>query len=376
MLHAITKVVDSHPKLTPKKINYFKSKLGKPLDSYPSSLGTYEDMLIEGRLKKGKSYFLLIKVSTLFADDTYNRIDELNLTKVMENLEKLRGFSYDSANTLVAYLRPDGTLVLTQGNHRAAMCYLTLGPDGYVVVKVIVHDAETIAECIKIEAINFTTDNNLRWNMVAKHKFKGNLKAEQTEAVELYNFVKPFGVSIADTHRDDYVCTHTFESYGNLLEALSIDDTRDKEYVRNALDSLTSHLKTEKDIRGFLFVGLVLFQKVFKTRMNKIESHNRLICSFDDFIKYIFEERRMFNGSGPITTQQDVVEDSGGIKVREFFASRFVVLYNEYCFNRGIDFRKGGLKGNCAIPETCDEWKVLVENLSPVKMRLLSAERF
>jgi hypothetical protein len=115
---------------------------------------------------------------------------------------------------------------------------------------------------------------------------------------------------------------------------------------------------------------------VFKTRLDKIESHNRLICSFDDFIKYIFEERRMFNGSGPITTQQDVVEDSGGIKVREFFASRFVVLYNEYCFNRGVDFKRGGLKGNCAIPETCDEWKALVENLSPVKMRLLSAERF
>jgi hypothetical protein len=376
MLHSITKVVDSHPKLTPKKINHFKSKLGKPLDSYPSSLVCYEYMLNEGRLKKGKSYFLLIKVSTLFADDTYNRIDELNLTKVMESLEKLKGFSYDSANTLVAYLRPDGTLVLTQGNHRAAMCYLTLGPDGYVVVKVIVHDAETIAECIKIEAINFTTDNNLRWNMIAKHKFKGNLKAEQPEAVELYNFVKPFGVSIANTHRDDYKCTHTFESYGNLLEALSIDDTRDKQYVANALESLTSHLKTEKDIRGFLFVGLVLFQKVFKTRLDKIESYNRLICSFDDFIKYVFEERRMFNGSGPITTQQDVVEDSGGIKVREFFASRFVVLYNEYCFNRGVDFRKGGLKGSCAIPETCDEWKVLVENLSPVKLRLLSAERF
>jgi hypothetical protein len=376
MLHAITKVVDSHPKLTPKKINYFKSKLGKPLDSYPITLDTYENMLSKGLLKRGQSYHLLIKVSTLFADDIYNRIDELNLTKVMENLEKLKGFSYGSANTLVAYLRPDGRLVLTQGNHRAAMCYLTLGPDAYVVVNVIVHDAETIEDCIKIEAINFTTDNNLRWNMIAKHKFKGNLKAGLPEAIQLYDFVKPFGVSIADTNRDDYVSTHTFESYGNLLEALSIDDTRDKQYVKNALESLTSHLKAEKDIRGFVFVGLVLFQKVFKTRLDKIESHNRLICSFDDFIKYIFEERRMFNGSGPITTQQDVVEDSGGIKVREFFASRFVVLYNEYCFNRGVDFKRGGLKGNCAIPETCDEWKALVENLSPVKMRLLSAERF
>lgn len=376
MLHAITEVVDSHHKLTSKKINYLKSKLGKPLDSYPETLDTYENMLSKGLLKKGQSYFLLIKVSTLFADDTYNRIDELNLIKVMENLEKLKGFSYDSANTLVAYLRPDGRLVLTQGNHRAAMCYLTLGPNGYVVVKVIVHKVETIAECIKIEAINFTTDNNNRWNMIPKHKFKGNLKAEQTEAVDLYNFVKPFGVSIANTHRDDYKCTHTFESYGNLLEAIAIDNTKDKQYVINSFESLTSHLKTEKDIRGFVFVGLVLFQKVFKTRMDKIESHNRLICSFDDFIKYVFEERRMFNGSGPMTTQHDIVDGSGKIKLREYFASRFVVLYNEYCFNRGVNFQKGGLKGKCAIPDTCEEWKSLIQKLSPIEMRLLSTSSF
>ena len=55
MLHAITKVVDSHPKLTPKKINYFKSKLGKPLDSYPITLDTYENMLSKGLLKRGQS---------------------------------------------------------------------------------------------------------------------------------------------------------------------------------------------------------------------------------------------------------------------------------------------------------------------------------
>jgi hypothetical protein len=376
MLHAITKVVDSHPKLTPKKINHFKSKLGKPLDSYPNYLPFYEDLLINKSLKPGNSYIVLIKVKHLFADDKYNRIDELNLTKVMENLESLKGFSYSAANTLVAYLRPDGKLVLTQGNHRAAKCYLTQGPDAYVVVNVFVHASITIEECIEIESINFTTDNNLRWNMVQKHKFKGNFHAKQTKAVELYNFVKPFGVSIAGTNEGDYVATHTFESYGNLEEAIGLDDTKTKEYVTKALISLTTHLKKEKDIKGFLFVGLVLFQKVFNTRLDKIQKNNASICSFNDFIKYIFEERKMFNGSGPSTTQSDIVEDSGGIKVREFFASRFVVLFNEYCFSRNIDFKRGGLKGNCAIPETCDEWKTLVENLSAVKMRLLSAERF
>lgn len=375
MLHYVTKVVDKHPSLTPKKLNYFRSTLSKPKDPQPLNISKFQDLYKANALKPGHSYHLLFRVGDLCADDKYNRIDELNLPKAMANLEKHKGFSYAAANTLVAYLRPNGKVVLTQGNHRAAKCYLTQGPDAYVVVNLIVHTAKTIEECVQVESENFTTDNNDRWNMVQKHKFKGNFHAGIKEAVELYNFVKPFGVSIAGTNKGDYEATHTFESYGNLEEALSLDDTPDKFYVTSALTSLTKYLK-ETDIKGFLFVGLVLFQKVFNSRLEKIEKNNRLICSFDDFIKYVFDERRMFNGSGPLTSQQDIVEDSGGIKVREFFASRFVVLFNEYCYVRGIKFNCGGLKGNCAIPESCDEWDKLTMNLSNVKKRLLSAERF
>jgi hypothetical protein len=124
-----------------------------------------------------------------------------------------------------------------------------------------------------------------------------------------------------------------------------------------------------------LFVGLVLFQKFFNERINKIFMKNMNKSSFDDFIHFIFNERRTFNGMGNLTTQKDVVVDSAAIKVRTFHASRFVVLFNEYCFARGIDWKVGGLKGSCAIPESCDEWQNLIETVSPVQRRLLSAER-
>lgn len=374
MLHNIVKIVDGHPKLTTKKMNYFRSTLSMPLDLYDITLPKYEDMLAAKAFKSGVSYIVLVKVKNLFADDKYNRITELNLEKAMKHLEESKGFSYSSANTLVAFLRPDGKLVLTQGNHRAAKCYLTQGGEAYVVVSLHVHNNYDIDVCIETEAKNFNTDNTKRWNMIQEHKFKGGYVSGEKMYVELYDFVKPFGVSIAGTNIGDYTSTHTFESYGNLFESLSFDDTPNKEYVTSALESLVTHL-TEKDIKGFLFVGLIMFQKVFGERIAKIQKTNKQI-SFDDFIKYVFTERRLYNGNGPLTTQQDIVEDSGGIKIREFFASRFVVLFNEYCWNRQVTMVKTGLKGAIAIPESCAEWNSLLEGVSSVKRRLFSVDRF
>lgn len=375
MLHNIVKVVDGHSKLTPKKLNHFRTKLGGMKDLPPSDLRLYEDLVKSKSLKPGNSYICLVKVSELYGDSKYNRTDDLHLQKAMDNLEDKGGFWYKHANILVAYLRPDGTLVLTQGNHRTAQRYLTQGPDGLVVVNVIVHDTADLNKINEIEAANFDADNMARWNMIQEHKFKGSYHAGKKEYVELYNFVKPFGVSIAGTNVGDYIATHTFESYGNLLESLVVDDTSNKEYVKMAMNSLVKYLQ-EPDIKGFLFVGLVLFQKVFGERIYKIQKNNKNKCSFDDFIKYVFTERRTFNGTGNLTTQQDIVEDSGGIKVREFFASRFVVLFNEYCFARQIDWKVNGLKGSCAIPESCDEWQTLIEKVSHVKRRLFSATQF
>lgn len=375
MLHKIIAVVDGHSKLTPKKLNYFRSKLNLDLDSPPSDLPLYEDLVKSRSLKPGKSYVCLVKVKSLYGDSKYNRTDELNLGKAMEHLEEKGGFWYGHANILVAFLRPDGNLVLTQGNHRTAQRYLTQGPDALVVVNVRVHNTNNLKEINEIESSNFDSDNVLRWNMIPEHKFKGRYNSNIEEYVQLYNFVKPFGVSIAGTNLGDYTATHTFESYGNLLESLSTDNTSNKEYVKMAMSSLVKYLQ-EPDIKGFLFTGLVLFQKVFGERIYKIQKNNKNKCSFDDFVKYIFTERKSFNGMGNLTTQQDIVEDSGGIKVREFFASRFVVLFNEYCFARKIDWRVNGLKGSCAIPESCDEWQNLIENVSPVKRRLFSAVQF
>jgi hypothetical protein len=375
MLHKIIDIVDKHPKLTPKKLNYYRSTLSKPLDSYSKNLPTFEELKASKALVPGTNWTCLVKVKDLYGDDFYNRTDDLRLETAMANLDKHNGFCYGKATGMKAYLRPDGVLVLTQGNHRTAQRYLTMGPEAYVEVSLQVHSEKDIDKIKQLEADNYHSDNMDRWPMIPEHKFKGAYGAKDPHAVALYEFVKPFGISIAGTNKGDYIATHSFESYGNLIEAIKFDNSPHKSQVKIALQSLVNHL-SETDIKGFLFVGLVMFQQSFGDRFYKIQKNNKLICSFDDFIAYVFKERRLFNGNGPITTQKDIVEDSGGIKIREFYASRFVVLFNEYCFARNIDFRVNGLKGSCAIPETCDEWRSLTENLSPVKRRLLSATQF
>ena len=97
--------------------------------------------------------------------------------------------------------------------------------------------------------------------------------------------------------------------------------------------------------------------------------------SFDDFIKFVFTERKTFNGAGDLTTQEDIIEGSGVIKVKQYFASKFVVLFNEYCLTRKCRVDVKSLKGKIAIPESCDEWSKLTEILTPSMKRLFSTEK-
>ena len=71
MLHNIIQVVDKHPALTTKKLNYFRSTLSNPKDSYPSHIPTFDELQKNGSLKPGQSYVALIKVKHLFADNIY-----------------------------------------------------------------------------------------------------------------------------------------------------------------------------------------------------------------------------------------------------------------------------------------------------------------
>ena len=103
--------------------------------------------------------------------------------------------------------------------------------------------------------------------------------------------------------------------------------------VGDSLSALTRYLPKDTDISGYVTNGLVCFKQIFGKRIQIIFDANPH-TSFDDFIKFVFTERKTFNGAGDLTTQEDIIEGSGVIKVKQYFASKFVVLFNEYCLTR------------------------------------------
>jgi hypothetical protein len=375
MLHRVIDVVDGHKALTQKKLNYFRSELNNPIDTKPTDLPKFTDLLKSGVFKPGTSFVCLVPVKLFFSDDYYNRIIYLDLKKAMESLEFAKGFSYNHANSLVAFIRPDGTLVLTQGNHRASMAYLTQGPDALVVVNVRVHTETEQEKYIQVEATDFTIDNNNRKNMDQYDRFKGGFVAKDEKYTKLVEIVKPFGISIADTHKGKYKATKTFESYTYLLQGFTTDDTPNKKLAKECLSVLSKHL-VETDIKGYCYVGLVLFLKSFNERITAISEMNPLQYSLDDFIHYVFQERKKLNGVGKLTVQEDITTSTAAVKSLKFFASRWVILFNEYCLVRDFKVRGRKVNGGYAIPESCEQWQEFIEDLHPVNRRMFSVDSF
>lgn len=372
-VHSIVETTLCHKSLTSKRLNQIRGTMADPIDTAPTGIPTFNTQEDFGRLVKGNSYMCMIPVKLLYSDDSYNRIDELNVGKAIQSLEKSNGFSYNHANSLVGFLRPDGTVVLTQGNHRACMKFLTAGEDGLVLVSLRVHSELDISKCQQIEAEDFNTDGTCRYNMTQYHRFKGGFGAGQKEYVDLYNLVKEYGISIAGTNKGDYVSTKTFESYTYLQKSLKLDKSDDKRYVRECLAIIPKHLQ-EHDIKGYMFVGMVLFLQGFNRRLELIKKANRLNYSFDDFVKYIFTERRKNNGKGKLTTQDDITGSSGDIKNEIYFGTRFVALFNEYALDRDLTIKSKELQGDLAIPERSKDWREFTENLSSTIKKIISVD--
>lgn len=372
-VYSIVDTTTNHKSLNPKRLNQIRGTISNPIDTPPTGIPTFSTQEDFSRLEKGNSYLCLIPVKLLYSDDSYNRIDDLNVTKAIQSLEKANGFSYNHANSLVGFLRPDGVIVLTQGNHRACMKFLTAGQDGLVLVSLRVHSETDIIKCQQIEAEDFNTDGTCRYNMTQYHRFKGGYGAGKKEYIDLYNLVKQYGISIAGTNKGDYIATKSFESYTYLQKALKLDKSDDKRYVHACLSIIPKYLQ-EHDIKGYVFIGMVLFLQGFNRRLELIKKVNKLIYSHDDFVKYIFTERRKNNGKGKLTTQDDITGSSGDIKNEIYFGTRFVALFNEYALDRELTIKCKDLQGDLAIPERSKDWREFTENLSSTIKKIISVD--
>lgn len=117
----------------------------------------YVHSIDDTKVKK-KIYFAFIRASKLRVSRDYQRYICLN------TLKKARQFDYLLCQTLVVALRPDGTYVIIDGQHKAIMSLLS-GEDLDLPCQVIVHDPNsTLQQCIEEEAKLFEKYNTSRKN--------------------------------------------------------------------------------------------------------------------------------------------------------------------------------------------------------------------
>ena len=170
----------------------------------PENLPLFEDvkeLYLEGQLNYDKPIIVLACVKDILSDPTYNRGENLNYKNQFRDLKNLGGFDYDACGILAGFIRPLGELITSQGNNRASMRYLVGEDDNArIPIKLKPHKPGTpYEEMIRLEAENHNADCNNRTPQGGNDKFKSAYYSNQGWAVDLYNFMAQFSISLADT---------------------------------------------------------------------------------------------------------------------------------------------------------------------------------
>ena len=131
-----------------------------------------------------KIYFAFVRASKLLISSAYQRFI------CISTINKAKQFNYLLCQTLVIALRPDGSYVIIDGQHKAIMAILS-GEALDLPCQIIKHDVNaTLAQCIKIEAQLFEDLNTSRKNTSTLDKVRAGLSYNDEDAVAFQdNFI-------------------------------------------------------------------------------------------------------------------------------------------------------------------------------------------
>ena len=131
-----------------------------------------------------KIYFAFIRASKLLISSAYQRYI------CITTIKKAKQFNYLLCQTLVIALRPDGTYVIIDGQHKAIMAFLS-GEDLDLPCQIFKHDVNSsLAQCIKIEAELFQDLNTSRKNTSTLDKHRAGLSYGDPDSIEFQdNFI-------------------------------------------------------------------------------------------------------------------------------------------------------------------------------------------
>ena len=143
----------------------------------------YIHPILENKVDK-KIYFAFIRASKLLISSSYQRYI------CISTIKKAKQFNYLLCQTLVIAMRPDGSYVIIDGQHKAIMAYLS-GEDLDLPCQIYKHDLNaSLTKCIEIEAKLFQDLNTSRKNTTKLDKVRAGLSYGDQESVEFQdNFI-------------------------------------------------------------------------------------------------------------------------------------------------------------------------------------------
>ena len=311
-----------------------------------------------------KTYICSVRGKDQYGSPIYNRTKDIDLNKCEQHANEKGGYSYEAANTGSGFVRPNGYFVNTQSGHRTTLLFaVTLDGEERSLQNVKFHDPNaTDEEIIRREADDHHTDCADRKPQTGDDKFRSAYYAPRDWAVWLFNFLKPFDISIAGTLEGAYFSLPS-HSYMNTAINLTGEGT-----VSTYLKAFTEH-KCERVILGNAVVAGCLFLQGFSEYIAKVDSDNN-IDSFNRMMKFYFteygEKVRRFDPDGKDLSQSQLVAGNGLYKGNEPAVARFVFLYNEYCRLKRL---KISGRQRTAIPfEGADGkgWNNFISNANPL----------
>ena len=325
------------------------SKLTSSQKSYLSTLGvvdnpvqgllSLEQYLVENNPQPGDSFVCLVPVGICFSDPKYNRSDRIHFGNIIKHLKRMAGFSYKAAGILSGFLRLNReqirdlqygrassqyTVIITKGNHRVTKRYIVDNdPRAYIPVEITIHNTEDYDEMVRIESLDHTLDAAYRTSQNQEDKFKSSYYAEETDAVNLYNFLDEFSIGVAGTNPNAKFGT---TSHNFIKQA----EKRDPDICRKYLKVFTSR-NCDNTITGMATFAATVFLLKFKKAIDKVDELNS--CdSFDLFMDYIYHNRsNVTSGFLPDMTQASLTEGNAKYKGEEVNVARLISLYNEFC---------------------------------------------
>ena len=349
--------------------------------SVDHSLPTYDQLILdfkEGRreLKAGCSYTCLIRPEQVYTDLSYNRGEELGITKVKDNIVKYQGFEHKLSGAIQISIRPDGDdgylvdyPITTKGNHRTTAAWLMGVP--LIKADVFFHPENfTADQCVSEEASIHHGDCTDRSNQIPEQKFVSAVFAGQSDlfqpsspekrAVELNNFLNRVGYYVSDKIYGKNVevpfainplttekVAKKITSHDSVSKSrVHYTDAVVKEVLMAAHEACNTNVIPANFIRAaslffyviegdpktsdgnsFLFCNGTLTPMKYLTKRTNLTS----LEIKTDFMNF------MLNECKPKITFEKITADSGKYKGPELYASRLLFYFNLYIQERMIE---------------------------------------